>query len=165
MSYLGGHNVAICTLGVGEPSKVSKEEFVKIDKTAVVDFAKRCKEAGVKHFEILSSVDANPRTKTIYLKINGEINEELKKIEFERLSIFQPSLIITPNNRYGFSQGIMLKIAPFLNTILIGSLKKYRGIKIEYLGKAMAFNILTHKEGTELLNWQDFIEILNQKNA
>ena len=36
MSYLGGHNVAICTLGVGEPSKVSKkEEFVKIDKTAV----------------------------------------------------------------------------------------------------------------------------------
>lgn len=79
MSYLGGHNVAICTLGVGEPSKVSKEEFVKIDKTAVVDFAKRCKEAGVKHFEILSSVDANPRTKTIYLKINGEINEELKK--------------------------------------------------------------------------------------
>jgi hypothetical protein len=27
--------VGICTLGVGEPSKMSKEEFLKIDKQAV----------------------------------------------------------------------------------------------------------------------------------
>jgi hypothetical protein len=28
-------SVGICTLGVGEPSKMSKEEFLKIDKQAV----------------------------------------------------------------------------------------------------------------------------------
>ena len=32
-NYLPGHTAAICTLGIGEPSKVSKEEFIKIDKT------------------------------------------------------------------------------------------------------------------------------------
>jgi len=30
--FLAGHDTAICTLGVGQPSKMSKEEFVKIDK-------------------------------------------------------------------------------------------------------------------------------------
>ena len=39
--FLSGHQVAICCLGVGQPSKVSKEEFVKIDKTAAPDFCDR----------------------------------------------------------------------------------------------------------------------------
>lgn len=30
--FLNGHGTAICTLGVGQPSKMSKEEFIKIDK-------------------------------------------------------------------------------------------------------------------------------------
>lgn len=41
-SLLSGHQVAICTLGVGQPSKMSKEQFIKIDKDAVYDFAKAC---------------------------------------------------------------------------------------------------------------------------
>ena len=40
MKYLPGHTTAICTLGVGQPSKISKEDFIKIDKKAVIDFAK-----------------------------------------------------------------------------------------------------------------------------
>ena len=51
--FLSGHQAAICCLGVGQPSKVSKEEFVKIDKTAALAFATACKQAGVRHFQLL----------------------------------------------------------------------------------------------------------------
>jgi len=61
-----GIDIAICTLGVGEPSKVSKEDFIKIDKTAVLDFAKICKEKGVKHFELLSSVGISSTSKSFF---------------------------------------------------------------------------------------------------
>src|SRR4051812_3340529 len=44
-----GHRIAISTLGVGEPSHMSKAEFVRIDKDAVLDFAKACKQAGLAH--------------------------------------------------------------------------------------------------------------------
>jgi hypothetical protein len=54
--YIEGHQTAICTLGVGEPSKMSKEDFVRIDKEAVLDFAVACKAAGVSHFQLLASV-------------------------------------------------------------------------------------------------------------
>ena len=153
---LEGHDTAICTLGVGQPSKVSKEEFIKIDKTAVLDFATASKKVGVKHFELLASVGINPKSRTSYLRVKGELVEELKALDFERLSIFMPSMILTPENRYDWKQGLVLKIWPLLNPLLAGGLKKYRGVKVETLGVAMAKNIDLEKNGYEELTWEEF---------
>jgi uncharacterized protein YbjT (DUF2867 family) len=160
-SYLQGHIAAICTLGVGEPSKMSKEEFIKIDKTAVLDFAKACKKAGVKHFELLASVGIDPGSASFYLRTKGELVEELKALNFERLSIFQPSMILTPNNRYGIAQAITLKVWPLLKPLLIGRLRKYRGIPVNVLGEAMAKNGFNGSEGYEILQWEEFYSIIN----
>lgn len=157
--YLQGHNTAICTLGVGEPSKMSKEDFVRIDKQAVLDFAVACKGAGVSHFQLLASVAISPQSKSFYLRTKGELVEDLKALQFERLSVFQPSMILTPNNRYGMSQAITLKVWPLLKPLLIFGLKKYRGIPVELLGKAIASNIVTKKQGVEMLQWNEFIAL------
>lgn len=149
-------DTAICTFGVGESSKVSKEHFLKIDKKAVLDFAIACKLNGIKHFQLLSSVGANAASKSFYLRTKGELNDSLRSLNFERLSLFQPSMIITPKNRYGFSQAIILKVWPKLDFILRGKAKKYRGIKVEELGKAIAKNTLNELSGTEVLHYNEF---------
>lgn len=159
-NFLQGHSAAICTLGVGEPSKISKEEFVKIDKTAVLDFAKACKKAGVKHFELLASVDANPNSRYFYLRIKGELVEELKALHFERLSVFEPSMILTPTNRYGISQAITLKVWPLLKPLLMGRLRKYRGIPVNILGEAIAKNIFNKGKAYESIQWDGFYSII-----
>jgi len=160
-SLLLGHDVAICTLGVGQPSKVSKEEFLKIDKQAVIDFARGCKAAGVRHFQLLASIGIDAESRSFYLRSKGELVEELKAMQFDRLSIFMPSMILTPSNRYGFSQAVVLKLWPILNPILIGSLRKYRGVKVKDLGHAIAANSFTDYHGVEKLSYQDF-ERLNE---
>lgn len=154
-----GFDTAICTLGVGESSKVSKDHFLKIDKKAVLDFAIVCKLNGVKHFQLLSSVGANSSSKSFYLKTKGELNDSLRELNFERLSLFQPSMILTPKNRYGFSQAIILKVWPKLDFIFQGKAKKYRGIKVEELGKAIAKNTLKEGNGTEILHYNEFKEL------
>ena len=159
LELLQGHTTAICTLGVGEPSKISKDDFVKIDKLAVIDFATACKKAGIRHFELLGSVGANSKSSSFYLRIKGELVDALKALNFERLSIFQPSMILTPTNRYGVSQGIILKIWPLLKPLLLGGLRKYRGVKVEILGKAIGANILSDKTGMETLFWDDFYKL------
>ena len=158
--HLQGHTTAICTLGVGEPSKMSKEEFVKIDKIAVLNFAIECKKVGIKHFELLASVGINPKSTSFYLRTKGELVEELKALNFERLSIFQPSMILTPTNRYGIAQAITLKVWPILKPLFIGSLRKYRGISVNVLGQAMAKNIFNNGEGYEILQWDEFYSII-----
>jgi len=154
------HDIAICTLGVGQPSKVSNEDFIKIDKTAVLEYANICKLAGIKHFELLSSVRINHKSSNLYLRTKGELVEELKALNFERLSIFQPSMIITPNNRYGFSQGLTLKLWPIIDKVFFAGLKKFKGIKVQQLGNAMAINITKSHCGFEMLTWINIQELI-----
>jgi uncharacterized protein YbjT (DUF2867 family) len=156
---LAGHHTAICTLGVGEPSKVTHAELVRVDKDAVIAFATACRQSGVKHFELLGAVATDPKSRNFYLRTKGELRDALAAMDFERLSIFQPSMILTPTNRYGLSQGLTLKLWPLLHPLFRGSARKYRGIPVETLGSAMALNLQTIGHGTELLHWPEFVAL------
>lgn len=163
-AYLSGNDVAISTFGVGEPTKISKEDFIKIDKDAVLTFATVCKEAGIQHFQSLGSVGIDSKSSQYYLKAKGELEDGIVALGFSRVSLFHPSMILTPNNRYGLSQGLTLKIWPLLTPILIGPLRKLRGVKVERLGRAIANNVATGGSGTEVLEWDEF-EILTDRNS
>ncbi len=154
--HIAGHDAAICTFGVGQPSKVSREEFLKVDKRAVMDFADTCKTKGVKHFELLGSVAIDPKSRSFYLRSKGELRDAIAALGFLRFSCFQPSMLITPHNRYGWSQAILLALWPVLSPLLIGPLQYYRGIRVEVLGQAMAHNLLRPGTGVEILHWGKF---------
>lgn len=160
-SCMSDFDTAICTLGVGEPSKVSKEDFVKIDKMAVIDFAKACKKSGVKHFLLLSSVGVSITSKSFFLRTKAELIEAIKVLNFTSFSVFQPSMILTPTNRYGLSQAIVLKIWPKLDFMLQGKAKKYRGVKVDELGKAFANTVLNESSGLKYLQYEDFKNLQN----
>jgi uncharacterized protein YbjT (DUF2867 family) len=153
---LSAHQCTVCTLGVGQPSVVSDAEFVRFDKDAVIGFAQACKEAGVAHFELLSSIGADARSRSLYLRTKGELCDALVALGFDRLSLFQPSMILTPTNRYGVLQGLTLTLRPKLDAVLQGSWRKYRGVTVTTLGAAMAANRFTNASGVEWLNWTDF---------
>ena len=158
--HLPGHEAAICTLGMGEPSKSSQSEYVRTDKDCVLAFAAACKSVGVLHFELLGSLGADPGSLSFYLKVKGELEVGLRVLNFPRLSLFRPSMILTPTNRYGLSQAITLAAWPWLDLIFWGPLRQARGIKVEELGRAMALNLLRNagKVGpaAEILHWDDF---------
>ena len=78
---------------------MSKAEFVHIDKDVVIAFATICKQNSVRHFELLGAVGTDSKSRSFYLRIKGELEEALVALNFERLSLFQPSMILTPTNR------------------------------------------------------------------
>ncbi|MFY0595400.1 MAG: NAD(P)H-binding protein [Cognatishimia sp.] len=153
---LVGHEIAICTLGVGAVSSVSKEDFLRVDRDAVIAYGEACKAAGVLHFELLSSIAVNPKSKSFFLRSKGQLEDALKAMRFERLSLFHPSMILTPNNRYGVGQAITLAVWPKLAPILSGPLRHMRGVKVATLGAAFARNLTEIGEPVEILEWDDF---------
>jgi uncharacterized protein YbjT (DUF2867 family) len=153
--HLPGHQAAVCTLGAGQPSAMGEAEFVRVDRDAVIAFAKACKSAGVLHFELLSAVGADSGSRSLYLRTKGELCDSLQALGFERLSLFQPSMILTPTNRYGLMQGAMLVVWPLLNPVLAGPLRKYRGVRVEQLGAAMALHLLKPGQGVQRLLWDE----------
>jgi uncharacterized protein YbjT (DUF2867 family) len=162
-SLLGGHEVAICTLGVGQPSKMTTAEFTRIDKDAALASATAYKQAGVRHFQLLGSVGSDSSSRNFHLRSKGELQDALIALDFERLSIFQPSMILTPTNRYGCLQGLTLVVWPWLNPILQGSWQAYRGIKVSTLGAAIARNAQVRGKGVELIQWRDFQDLAAQQ--
>jgi uncharacterized protein YbjT (DUF2867 family) len=145
--YLKGQSYAICALGLGQPSKVTKEEFIRVDRDLVLGIARACREAGVKGFSMLSAVGADAHSSVWYSQVKGQLEEGLRQLNFERLWLFRPSMIVTPTNRYDWLQGFLLKVWPRLNPLLMGPLTKFRGIRVEELG-------------TQILHWADFKNLI-----
>lgn len=159
------HDVAFCTLGVGEPSKVPREEFIRVDIDASFAFAEACRRQGVQHFSLMTSVGADPQSSFWYLRMKGELEQKVAGLGFVRCSFFRPSMLITPTNRYGFTQAVTLAVWPRIDWAFAGSLRKYRGIRVEELGRAMVRNAERSLDSAsakpvEYLEWPDFQELL-----
>ena len=160
-ALLAGHTAAICTLGVGQPSASTREEVRKVEIDYVTGFAAACREAGVRHFSLMTSVGSNARSRAYYLRLKGTQEDRVKALGFERTSLFRPSLLITPQNRYGAGQGAFLAVWPKLHWLLAGPLRRYRGIRVEDLGSAMAMNAARDAPaGVEIYEWDGFQRIL-----
>ncbi|MCB1389827.1 MAG: NAD(P)H-binding protein [Rhodobacteraceae bacterium] len=152
---LAGHDVAICTLGVGEPSKTPKDVFVRVDRDYPLAFAGACHEAGIGHFSLLSAVGVSAGSRFLYVRTKGQLEDGLRALGFRRLALFHPSMILTPQNRYGPVQAVMLAVWPRLNPLLAGPLRKYRGVRVEDLGRAMAMEAMQGGSGEAVLEWDE----------
>ena len=165
-ALVGGHTAAICTLGVGEPSKSTREEVWKIEVDYVMGFAEGCKEAGVRHFSLMTSVGSDARSSYYYLRLKGTLEDRVKALGFERTSLFRPSMLLTPQNRYGASQAVILAMWPKLDWMLAGPLRRYRGVRVEDLGRAIAMNAARDAPGgVEIHEWDGFQRILHEDAA
>jgi uncharacterized protein YbjT (DUF2867 family) len=163
-SLLDGHAAAFCTLGLGQPSKVTREELYRVDVAAAAGFASACKRRGISHFSLLTAVGANPQSRSFYLRCKGEVEEKVRAEGFPRASFFRPSMIMTPANRYGLVQAVFLAAYPCLDPLLLGPLRPFRSVKVEDLGKAMAVNAERTGSGpvpgAEILDWSAFRKVL-----
>lgn len=64
-----------------------------IDHDYNVNAAKGAKEAGIQHYGLMSAYNANPKSWFTYMKCKGQIEEDLKALDFTSLSIFKPGLL------------------------------------------------------------------------
>ena len=130
-------HIYIC-LGTTIKKAGSQSEFKKVDFDYCVSFARKAREAGATKISLVSSVGANPHTKNFYLKTKSEVEEEIKKIDFQVINIFRPSLLIGHRDESRFLEKIGQNLSLFLNLFLIGSLRKYRSIKASNVAYCMA---------------------------
>ena len=120
-------HIYIC-LGTTIKKAGSQSEFKKVDFDYCVSFAKKAREAGTTKISLVSSVGANPYVKNFYLKTKGEVEEEIKKIDFHYINIFRPSLLLGSREENRFLEKIGQNLSPFINLFLP---LLYSSLKIE----------------------------------
>lgn len=152
-----GCDAAFCTMGIGQPRKVPREEFWKVDVVYAGRFARACRAAGVRHFSLLSSVGANPLSRNYYLHVKGSAETWCRAAEFARVSLFRPSLLVTRQIRYGAQDWIAQTVFPPLSWALP---RRFHQIAVEELGRAMCLNAEREGTGVEVLHYPEFRALL-----
>lgn len=129
--------IAICALGTTLASAGSKAAFRAVDYDAVMTFATAAKDAGAKHFLLVSAVGANPKASVFYSRVKGELERDLQRLAFRRLAIAQPGLLIGARKERRPVETLLQNADPLLRQFLKGPLDRYAGIKASTVAAAL----------------------------
>ena len=124
-------------IGTTRKNTPDKNEYIKVEHNLPIATAKIAKSNSVNSFIYISSLGANPNATSLYLKNKGQTEEALIKLNFSNLSILRPSILLgnRKENRVGEKIGIFAMKT--LSPLFLGSLKKYKPIKVECVVKTM----------------------------
>ena len=124
-------------IGTTKKNSPDKNEYKRIELEIPKKIGQISKLNLVKSFSFVSSGYANPKHSGDYLRYKGLVEEELKRLKFDKLGILRPSFLIgeRKENRIGEKIGIL--IFKILSPIFIGPLKKMKPIEVNIVAKAM----------------------------
>lgn len=138
-------DVAFSCLGTTLAVAGSKDAQWRVDYDYQYAFAEHCKNNGVSTFVLVSAAGAKAQSKLFYNRMKGALEEAVKKLNFPRLLIFQPSILIRSNSdRSG--ENFTVKAFKFLNKL--GILKRYRPMPTEILAEKMLSAVYNSPKGT-----------------
>lgn len=134
-------DVAISTLGTTRKAAGSMAAFEAIDRHAVAAFARSAKAAGARHWMMVSSVGADPASRSGYLAVKGRAEADVLALGFDRTDIFRPGLLLGSRDEHRPAERIAILVSPLINPLLVGSADRYRSIPATTVAAAMAASV------------------------
>lgn len=146
-----------CCMGTTLKDAGSKENQYKIDYTYQYNFAKIARENTVSDFAIVSAAMTNPNSKFFYPRMKGELERDIQQLNFRRIRIIKPSLLIGERENPRLGE----KISEILLNLLTKFTKfKYlKAIKAEIVAKAM-LNSIFDDEGKKVKSYE-YLEVFD----
>ena len=157
-----GFDAAFNCMGIGQPRKVSYEEFRRVDVEYAGAFARGAKAAGVRHISLLSAIGTNIDSSNRYIRTKGQAEQAVIDASIARTSLFRPSLLVTKDIRYGLQDRLTQTIFPVVSPLLP---RKYHQVTVEDLGRAMCLNAERPGTGVEFLEYPQFRALLDAGRA
>ena len=144
LSRVTGDDLFICT-GTTIKKAGSVENVEKIDRDLPVLVAKAAFKNGIKRIAVVSSIGAHEKSKNYYLRIKGEMEETILKLDFERTVIVRPSILLGERKEIRAGEIVGKAVMKAIQPVFNGKFKKYRPIHGRDVAKAMIS--LLQKEG------------------
>ena len=135
-------------LGTTKSETPNSSLYRQIDLEYPLNLAKLGQKNGVAQFHIISSLGADAGSSNSYLKLKGELEQELKKLTISSLHIYQPSFLIGERKKDRLTDKIMKPVFRLIDPLLIGPLKKYRSIKAADVARVMLNQSIKDLKGT-----------------
>jgi len=136
--------------------KKDRENHFKIEHDYIIKILEKAKKLGAKDISIISAIGANKKSSNFYLKTKGLLEESIKLLGYDNVSILRPGHILANKNSISkdFLVWIIDIFSKISNFFLIGPMRKYRAIEIDKLSN---FMVEENNKGLNIYYYDDFM--------
>ena len=139
-------------------SKVNgdKIKYKSVDFDIIFNIANACKQKNINQFIYVSSLGANANSPNFYLRLKGEIDEAVAKLNLNSTSVFRPSVLLGKRNEFRPGEKIMQFVMPLLDFMIPSNSK---AIKAEDVAKSMLNTTKNYKTGLHIYQYSQIIDL------
>lgn len=107
-------DTVFCCLGTTRRQAGSKEAFIHVDYTLVLDTAIAGQRLGAKHLLVVSAHGASARSPFFYNRVKGEMEKALMNEGWPRLTLIRPSLLLGDRESQRAGESLMAPLFKLL---------------------------------------------------
>jgi len=131
-----GEDCFFC-IGTTKQNSPDKNEYRRVELEVPKQIAQIAKSNSVNSFVFVSSGYADPKSSGDYLRFKGEVEEELKRLNFPKLGIMRPSFLLGDRKEKRIGEKIGIFVFKLLSPLFVGPLKKMKPIHSATVAKSM----------------------------
>ena len=147
-------------IGTTKQNSPDKSEYRRVELDVPKQIAQITKSNLVNSFVFVSSGYADPKSSGDYLKFKGEVEEELKRLNFPKLGIMRPSFLLGDRKEKRIGEKIGIFVFKLLSPLFLGPLKKMKPIHSATVAKAM-IAITQNDSSQTIFESNEISEIIN----
>jgi uncharacterized protein YbjT (DUF2867 family) len=117
----------------------------------------------VKRVAVVSSLGAGVGSKNYYLRIKGEMEEGILKLNFENIAIVRPSMLLGERKEKRTGEAVGKIVMKTFKPLLAGKLRKYRAIHGRDVARAMI--VILKKEPVKNVYESDDLQKIAEHNT
>jgi len=139
-----------CCLGTTMKKAGSKEKFKKVDYQYPLDIAEITKKNGASGYFLISANGADSKSSFFYNRVKGDVESSIERVGFESYHIFRPAVLLGNRDESRPGESIAQFFFKLFDFLLLGPLKKFRGVKYDKVARAMIDKAKENKSGKHI---------------
>jgi len=158
-------DVVFCCLGTTLRKAGSREAFHKVDHDYCVAAATLAKAAGVRHFVMVSAVNANSRGLSYYARVKSETERDVMVLGLPRVTFMQPSLLEGERDELRFAEEIGVKAMSLVKPLMGWTRADWLPIPAEHVATAMWMATTTDGPACQRLRYRDIERLVDDSKT
>ena len=149
-------DTVFCALGTTMRKAGSETAFRAVDHDLVLAIARLAQRARARHFVFVSSVGADPASRTFYLRVKGETEAAIRALGLPHVVALRPALLLGPRTDGRSAdrrpaERMAQAAGAALGPLMVGPLARYRPIEADRVARVMRAMAEPGREGYEVL--------------
>lgn len=120
-----------CCVGTTKKQTPNRQDYINIDfgiPNSLINIGNNL--PNIEFIGVVSAIGADSKSKVLYSRLKGQVEDELKKSKVRNRVVVRPSLIEAKRNKFRVGEWLGLKLFSLFNSLIPNSYKKISALTI-----------------------------------